>query len=117
MLASGRTVWSRILKTIVRTLPSYARWQSEALPPLGTQRELSFSLIWERCLSAVFHRTVKALLERFSKYIAGDISAIPVDLLDVAFCTVGGLILNPVSDSDTEELTVLGRQAYRCPNI
>lgn len=53
-------------------------------------------------MSAVFHRTVKALLERFSKYIAGDTSAIPVDLLGVTFRTVGGIILTPVSD---EELT------------
>jgi len=31
--------------------------------------------------------TVKALLNRFSNYIAGDTSAIPVDLLGVTFCT------------------------------
>jgi len=31
--------------------------------------------------------TVKALLERFSKYIAGDTSAIPVDLLGITFRT------------------------------
>ncbi|KAH9964734.1 peptidase family M1-domain-containing protein [Lactifluus volemus] len=31
--------------------------------------------------------TVQALLDRFSKYIAGNTSAIPVDLLSVAFCT------------------------------
>jgi len=70
-----------------------------------------------RRLSAVFHRTVKALLERFSKYIAGDTSAIPADLLGVTFRTVGGLILTPVSDENAEELTALGRQAYRCPGI
>jgi aminopeptidase 2 len=31
--------------------------------------------------------TVKALLKRFSNYIAGDTSAIPADLLTVTFCT------------------------------
>lgn len=84
---------------------------------MGTQRKLFLGLIWERRLSAVFHRTVKALLERFSKYIAGDTSAIPVDLLGVTFRTVGGLILTPVSDENAEELTALGRQAYQCPGV
>ncbi|KAI0280676.1 peptidase family M1-domain-containing protein [Russula aff. rugulosa BPL654] len=37
--------------------------------------------------------TVKALLKRFSNYIAGDTSAIPADLLRVTFCTVGAIIL------------------------
>lgn len=38
------------------------------------------------------HRTIKALLERFSKHIAGDAHAIPVDLLDVTFRTVCSII-------------------------
>lgn len=64
-------------------------------------------------MSAVFYRTVKALLERFSKYIAGDTSAIPVDLLGVTFRTVGGIILTPVED--VEELTANGSRPSSIP--
>ena len=34
------------------------------------------------------YSTVKALLDRFTKYIDGDDSAIPVDLLSITFRTV-----------------------------
>ncbi|KAF8496234.1 ERAP1-like C-terminal domain-containing protein [Russula emetica] len=53
--------------------------------------------------------TVKALLKRFSDYIAGDTSSIPADLLKVTFCTS--------VTTGANEPCVLGRRAHRCPGI
>jgi len=60
---------------------------------------------------------VKTLLERFSKYIAGDTSAIPVDLLGATFRTVGTTFLIQSITEDDDELLVLGRRVYRCYGI
>ena len=77
----------------MRTSLSYAHSLLGELPPLRTQRILPFILLKEHCLSTVLHRTIKALLKRFSKHTAGDTHAIPVDLLDVTFRTVCSVIL------------------------
>jgi len=60
---------------------------------------------------------VKTLLERFSKYIAGDTSAIPVDLLGATFRTVGTTFLIQSITEDDDELLVLGRRVYWCYGI
>lgn len=62
-------------------------------------------------MSTDFHRTVKALLERFSKYIAGDTSAIPVDLFGVVFRTVGTPCFTLAIDANG--LSALGGRTHR----
>jgi hypothetical protein len=60
---------------------------------------------------------VKILLERFSKYTAGDTSAIPVDLLATTFRTVGAVFLFQLIIKDGNKVLLLGRRAHRCHGI
>ncbi|KAI9431112.1 peptidase family M1-domain-containing protein [Lactarius indigo] len=68
-----------------RKATAYSR-QSPARQLPGTQRKPSSTLVcsWSHFDSATTS-TIKVLLDRFVKYIAGDTSAIPVDLLNVTF--------------------------------
>ena len=81
-----------------------------------TQRKLSPSLDLGVFAKLVPTSTVKTLLERFSKYTAGDTSAIPVDLLGTTFRTVGAVLIQSIAE-DGNELLVLGHRAYRYQGI
>ena len=69
--------------------------------------------VWSHADSATTS-TIKALLDRFTRYTAGDASAIPADLLNITFSTVSSYQPTPSkANIPPNYITTLGREARR----
>ena len=79
--------------------------------------QLSPRYAHDRVLTFANTSTIKALLDCFTRYIAGDESAIPVDLLNITFSTVSSYSLTPLKANIPNFISTLGCEAHRCTGV